>query len=208
MSAQASPIWTEEEIAAAHEAGHAVVAVAFGVPFQAVDIIPHDDRGGAFHMECPSVRAYIGKRDWKFVFSPPDGPRYRSWLRTNTLAALAAIHAGYYGVVVLHDDEEASAHGIAAAGAKADRVSADELLKVAWRTDAARDRNDGRAMYTASLALVHILRPVLVAVRDALLTQRAMTRDEVLAVFRHVYPCHRGAWRLNRRVFFKDAPGA
>jgi hypothetical protein len=49
-------------VTAAHEAGHAVVAVWLGVPVVSVDVVPSDEDGTIGHTVCAMLPEYVG--DW------------------------------------------------------------------------------------------------------------------------------------------------
>lgn len=178
MSAQTNP--TIDEINAAHEAGHAVVAVAFNKPFASVSVIPDDSTGGRIDADI-----------WMYTVALFDSRLQRRQLQDQALVNLAVLHGGHRGVSVLYGE------AVATSGAGRDLEIAASIREFAWETDATRKRKDVRAYFAALYAVTYYSRG-LKAVRNALLAQGQLTRDEVMVIFRRVESDREGRFRLNR----------
>ncbi|HVM67083.1 MAG TPA: hypothetical protein VMU14_19600 [Acidimicrobiales bacterium] len=75
-------------VTAAHEAGHAVLAVWLGVPVVSVDVVPSDEDGTIGHTVCAALPAYVG--DWHRAGRPrPVPPRVLDRLERELMIHLA-----------------------------------------------------------------------------------------------------------------------
>ncbi len=169
------------EECAAHEAGHAICAVAFKVPF-----------------DCCEIDLVVGEDGAAGALAPLYSP-WSEWTPVLTKRYLAMAAGGHYGVVLLINDERAQY--MAAEGCcDGDIEYCDMIAAQCWKTSKARERNIKQGQIAAYWTLVNLTKS-LAALAGELLANGRLSEKAVRDIIKredHRIPDYRALLSLSK----------